>query len=39
MDYNKKRHKQLLERSQHLKNLGKNLLIENPEEDLELSKV
>jgi hypothetical protein len=38
MDYNKKRHKQLLERSQYLKNHGKNLLIENPEEDFELSK-
>ena len=37
MDYNKKRHKQLLKRSQYLKNQGKNLFIENPEEDFELS--
>jgi len=38
MDYSKKRHKQLVIRSQDLKNQGKNLFIENPEEDSELSK-
>ena len=38
MDYNNERHKQLLKRSQDLKNKGKNLLIENPEEGFELSK-
>ena len=38
MDYNRKRHKQLMIRSQDLKNQGKNLLIENPEEYSELSK-
>jgi hypothetical protein len=38
MDYNKKRHKQLMIRSQDLKNQGKNLFIENPEENSELSK-
>lgn len=38
MDYNRKRHKQLMIRSQDLKNQGKNLFIENPEEDSELSK-
>ena len=38
MDYNKKRHKQLLIRSQNLKNQGKNLFLENPEQDSELSK-
>ena len=38
MDYNKKRHKQLVIRSQDLKNQGKNLFLENPEEDSELSK-
>ena len=36
MDYNKQRHKQLLKRSQDLKTEGKNLFIENPEEDFEL---
>jgi hypothetical protein len=38
MDYNRKRHKQLVIRSQDLKNQGKSLFIENPEEDSELSK-
>ena len=38
MDYNKKRHKQLVIRSQDLKNQGKNLFLENPEEGSELSK-
>ena len=38
MDYNRKRHKQLMIRSRDLKNQGKNLFIENPEEDSELSK-
>ena len=38
MDYNKKRHKQLVIHSQDLKNQGKNLFLENPEEDSELSK-
>jgi len=38
MDYNSERHKQLVIRSQDLKNQGKNLFIENPEEDSELSK-
>jgi hypothetical protein len=38
MDYNKKRHIQLSQRSQHLTNHGKNILIENLEEALELSK-
>lgn len=38
MDYNRKRHKQLMIRSQDLKNQGKNLFIENPEEYSELSK-
>jgi hypothetical protein len=38
MDYSKKRHKQLVIRSQDLKNQGQNLFIENPEEDSELSK-
>ena len=38
MDYNRKRHKQLIICSQDLKNQGKNLFIENPEEDSELSK-
>ena len=37
MDYNRKRHKQLMIRSQDLKNQGKNLFIENPEEDSELT--
>ena len=37
MDYNRKRHKQLMIRSQDLKNQGKNLFIENPEENSELS--
>ena len=38
MTYNKERHKQLLIRSQDLKNQGKNLFLENPEEHSELSK-
>jgi hypothetical protein len=38
MDYNRKRHKQLVIRSQDLNTQGKNLFIENPEEDSELSK-
>ena len=38
MDYNRKRHKQLIIRSQDLKNQGKNLFIENQEEYSELSK-
>ena len=38
MDYSKKRHKQLVIRSQDLKNQGQNLFIENSEEDSELSK-
>ena len=38
MAYNKERHKQLVIRSQDLKNQGKNLFLENPEEDSELSK-
>jgi len=38
MTYNQKRHIQLLKRSQDLKNQGKNLFLENPEEDFELSK-
>jgi hypothetical protein len=38
MTYNKERHKQLVIRSQYLKNQGKNLFLENPEEDSELSK-
>ena len=38
MTYNKERHKELLIRSQNLKNRGKNLFLENPEEDYELSK-
>jgi hypothetical protein len=37
MDYSKKRHKQLVIRSQNLKNQGKNIFIENPEEDSELT--
>jgi hypothetical protein len=37
MIYNQKRHIQLLKRSQYLKNQGKNLFIENQEEDFELS--
>ena len=37
MDYNKKRHIQLLKRFQDLKNQGENLFRENPEEYLELS--
>ena len=36
MTYNKKRHKQLVIRSQDLKNQGKILFIENPEENCEL---
>ena len=31
MTYNKERHKQLVIRSQDLKNQGKNLFLENPE--------
>lgn len=38
MIYNKERHKQLVIRSQDLKNQGKNLFLENPEEDSQLSK-
>ena len=38
MDYSKKRHIQLLKRSQDLKNQGKTLFRENPEEDSQLSK-
>ena len=38
MTSNKERHKQLVIRSQDLKNQGKNLFLENPEEDSELSK-
>ena len=38
MTYNKERHNQLVIRSQDLKNQGKNLFLENPEEDSELSK-
>jgi hypothetical protein len=38
MDYSKKRHIQLLKRFQDLKNQGKTLFRENPEEDSELSK-
>lgn len=38
MTYNKERHKQLVIRSQDLKNQGKNIFLENPEEDSELSK-
>jgi hypothetical protein len=38
MTYNKERHKQLVICYQDLKNQGKNLFIENPEEDSELSK-
>ena len=38
MTYNKERHEQLVIRSQDLKNQGKNLFLENPEEDSELSK-
>ena len=38
MIYNKERHKQLVIRSQDLKNQGKNLFLENPEENSELSK-
>ncbi len=36
MTYNKERHKQLVIRSQDLKNQGKNLFLENPEEYSEL---
>ena len=38
MTYNKKRHKQLVILSQDLENQGKNIFIENPEENSELSK-
>ena len=38
MTYNQKRHKQIVLRSKDLKNQGKNLFLENPEEDYELSK-
>ena len=38
MTYNRERHKELVIRSQNLKNQGKNLFLENPEEDYELSK-
>jgi hypothetical protein len=37
MAYNQKKHRELLKRSQDLKNQGKNLFIENQKEDLELS--
>ena len=37
MTYNQKRYIQLLQREQDLKNQGKNLFIENREEDFELS--
>jgi len=38
MDYSKKQHIQLLKRSQHLKNQGRILFQENPEEAFELLK-
>ena len=38
MIYNKERHKQLVIRSQDLKNQGKNIFLENPKESSELSK-
>ena len=38
MTYDKERHKQLVIRSINLKNQGKNLFLENPKEDSELSK-
>ena len=38
MIYNKEKHNQLVIRSQDLKNQGKNLFLENPEENLELAK-
>lgn len=38
MIYNKERHKQLVIRLQNLTNQGKNLFLENPEEDSELYK-
>jgi len=38
MTYNQKRHRQLLKRSQDLKNQRKNLFIENQEEYFELAK-
>ena len=38
MIYKKERHKQLVIRSRDLKNQGKNLFLENPAEDSELSK-
>ena len=38
MIYKKERHKQLVIRSEDLKNQGKNLFLENPKEDSELSK-
>ena len=34
--YNKERHKELVIRSQNLRNQGKNLFLENPEEYFEL---
>ena len=37
MTYNQKRHIELLKGSQDFKNQGKNLFIENQEEDFELS--
>jgi hypothetical protein len=37
MTYNQKRYMQLLQRSQDLKNQGKNIFIENREKDFELS--
>ena len=38
MTYNQKRHIELLKRAQDLKNQGKNLFLENSEEDFELCK-
>jgi hypothetical protein len=38
MSYNQERHIELLKRSQDFKNQGKNLFLENREEDFELWK-
>ena len=38
MSYNQKQHRRLLKLAQDLKNQGKNLFLENPEENSELSK-
>lgn len=38
MDYNKERHKQLVIRSQYFKDQGKDIFLESPEENSELSK-